>query len=84
MTAGYLGLPRRVMDATYGGEAPAIWGTLMALVAGGGVAYTVGFPILLVRRPDPWPRTFGYHEVWHGFTVLAAMLHFGAVALVVA
>ena len=56
----------------------------LALVAGGGIAYTVGFPILLVRRPDPWPRTFGYHEVWHGFTVLAAMLHFGAVALVVA
>ena len=56
----------------------------LALVAGGGLAYTVGFPILLVRRPDPWPRTFGYHEVWHGCTVLAASLHFGAVALVVA
>jgi hemolysin III len=56
----------------------------LGLVVAGGVAYTVGFPILLVRRPDPWPRTFGYHEVWHGFTVLAAVLHFGAVALVVA
>ena len=58
--------------------------TQFALVAAGGAAYTIGFPILLVRRPDPWPRTFGYHEVWHGFTVLAAVLHFGAVALVVA
>ena len=56
----------------------------LVLVAAGGVAYTVGFPILLMRRPDPWPRTFGYHEIWHGFTVLAATLHFGAVALVVA
>ena len=55
----------------------------IVLVAAGGVAYTVGFPVLLLRRPDPWPRTFGYHEVWHGFTVLAAVLHFGAVALVV-
>jgi hemolysin III len=55
----------------------------IALVIGGGVAYTVGFPVLLLRRPDPWPRVFGYHEVWHGFTVLAAVLHFGAVALVV-
>lgn len=36
VAAGYLGLPRRVMDATYGGEAPAIWGTLMALIAAGG------------------------------------------------
>ncbi len=55
----------------------------LALIVAGGVAYTVGFPVLLLRRPDPWPRVFGYHEVWHGFTVLAAMLHFGAVALVV-
>lgn len=56
----------------------------LALIVAGGIAYTVGFPVLLTRRPDPWPRTFGYHEVWHGFTVLAAVLHFGAVALVVA
>lgn len=56
----------------------------IALVVGGGVAYTIGFPVLLTRRPDPWPKVFGYHEVWHGCTVLAAALHFGAVALVVA
>lgn len=55
----------------------------IGLVAGGGLAYTIGFPVLLLRRPDPWPKVFGYHEVWHGFTVLAAVLHFGAVALVV-
>jgi hemolysin III len=56
----------------------------LALIVAGGVAYTVGVPILLLRRPDPWPAVFGYHEVWHGCTVLAAALHFGAVALVVA
>ena len=55
----------------------------LALVVAGGVAYTAGVPILLLRRPDPWPAVFGYHEIWHGFTVLAAALHFGAVALVV-
>jgi hemolysin III len=58
--------------------------TQLVLILAGGVAYTVGFPVLLVRRPDPWPRTFGYHEIWHVFTVLAAILHFGAVTLVVA
>ena len=58
--------------------------TQLALVFGGGIAYTIGFPVLLLKRPDPWPRSFGYHEVWHGFTVLAATLHFGAVASVVA
>lgn len=54
------------------------------LIVGGGAAYTIGFPVLLFRRPDPWPKVFGYHEVWHGFTVLAAGLHFGAFALLVA
>ncbi len=54
----------------------------IVLVVGGGLAYTIGFPVLLLKRPDPWPKVFGYHEVWHGFTVLAAVLHFGAVALV--
>jgi hemolysin III len=56
----------------------------LGLVVAGGIAYTAGFPILLLRRPDPWPTVFGYHEIWHGCTVLAAALHFGAVALVVA
>lgn len=56
----------------------------LVLIIAGGVAYSIGLPILLLRRPDPWPAVFGYHEIWHGFTVVAAMLHFGAVALVVA
>jgi len=56
----------------------------LGLIVGGGVAYTVGFPVLLLKRPDPWPTSFGYHEVWHGFTVVAAVLHFGMVATVVA
>lgn len=58
--------------------------TQLVLIALGGVAYTVGFPVLLVRRPNPWPTTFGYHEVWHVFTVVAAGLHFAAVASVLA
>lgn len=64
--------------------ATSLTGLQLALVAAGGIAYTVGFPVLLLRRPDPWPNSFGYHEVWHGFTVLAAILHFGAVASVLA
>jgi len=55
----------------------------LLLVVAGGIAYTVGVPVLLLRRPDPWPTVFGYHEVWHGFTIVAAVLHFGAVAMVV-
>lgn len=59
-------------------------GLQMALVVAGGIAYTAGFPVLVARRPDPWPATFGYHEVWHAFTVVAAGLHFAAVTAVVA
>lgn len=55
----------------------------LGLVAGGGLAYTIGIPVLAARRPDPWPAIFGYHEVWHGFTVVAAALHFAAVTAVV-
>lgn len=55
----------------------------LGLVFAGGVSYTVGFPVLLFKRPDPWPLSFGYHEIWHGFTVLAAVLHFGAVASII-
>lgn len=54
------------------------------LIVGGGVAYTVGIPVLLKRRPDPWPKTFGYHEIWHVITVLAAAMHFAAVTAVLA
>lgn len=56
----------------------------LGLIIAGGIAYTVGFPVLLRRRPDPWPATFGYHEVWHLLTVVAAVLHFAAVTNVVA
>ena len=57
--------------------------TELALVLGGGIAYTVGFPVLVRHRPDPWPDRFGYHEVWHVATVVAAGLHFVAVAAIV-
>ena len=63
--------------------APALWWHLsvaeIVLIITGGVVYTAGFPVLLRKSPDPWPRVFGYHEVWHSFTVLAAGAHFAAV-----
>jgi hemolysin III len=49
----------------------------------GGLLYTVGLPVLVRRRPNPWPRTFGYHEVWHASTVLAGACHFAAVGMLV-
>lgn len=59
-------------------------GAALACLLGGGLLYTFGIPVLARRRPDPWPRVFGYHEIWHVATVLAAVCHFAMVAYVVA
>ncbi len=55
----------------------------LGLVVAGGIVYSIGIPVLYLRRPDPWPHTFGYHEVWHGFVTVAAGLHFVAIATIV-
>jgi hemolysin III len=59
---------------------PALRGLLgapgVALLAGGGVLYTLGAVIYASRRPDPFPRVFGYHEVFHALVIAAAALHF--------
>jgi hemolysin III len=54
-----------------------------ALVLVGGLCYTVGGIVYARRRPDPVPRVFGYHEVFHVLVVAAVALQYGAVALVV-
>lgn len=53
--------------------------TALALVIASGVLYTMGGFVYLMRRPDPLPRIFGFHEVFHAFVVVAATLHFVAV-----
>ncbi len=52
----------------------------LALLAAGGAAYTLGAVIYAVRRPDPFPRVFGYHEVFHALVIAAAACHFAVVA----
>jgi len=42
----------------------------------GGLIYTVGALIYATKRPDPFPRIFGYHEIFHLLVILAAILHF--------
>jgi hemolysin III len=54
--------------------------TPLALLAAGGVLYTAGAVVYAVRRPDPWPRVFGFHELFHAFVVAAAAAHFAAMA----
>jgi hemolysin III len=52
----------------------------VVLLAAGGVAYTAGAVIYARRSPNPYPGVFGYHEVFHVLVVVAALLHFVAIA----
>ncbi|GAB3067771.1 hemolysin III family protein [Intrasporangium mesophilum] len=54
-----------------------------SLIALGGILYTVGGVIYGTKRPNPSPRWFGFHEVFHAFTVGGFASHFAAVALAV-
>jgi hemolysin III len=55
----------------------------LTLIAAGGVLYTAGAVVYGLKRPDPWPGTFGFHEVFHACTLVAALCHYVAIWLVV-
>jgi hemolysin III len=55
----------------------------LALLALGGVMYTVGGMVYGLRRPDPWPRVLGYHEVFHLLVILGSVLHYSMIAVYV-
>lgn len=46
------------------------------LLVGGGVLYTIGAAFYAIKKPNFFPGVFGYHELFHGFTIVAAILHF--------
>jgi hemolysin III len=52
----------------------------LILFAAGGLLYSAGAVIYTLRRPDPWPRTFGFHEIFHALVIAAAVTHFVAMA----
>jgi hemolysin III len=54
---------------------------VLVLVMAGGALYTVGGVVYGFRRPDPWPRWFGFHEVFHTFTILAFVTHYVGVSM---
>nr|WP_328701945.1 hemolysin III family protein [Aestuariimicrobium ganziense] len=54
---------------------------VVALIVAGGLVYTVGALVYARKRPDPWPTWFGFHEIFHSCTVVAAACHFTAIVL---
>lgn len=55
---------------------------LVLIVVGGGL-YTTGALVYAFKRPDPHPEWFGFHEVFHTFTIAAFIVHYVAVSIVV-
>jgi hemolysin III len=56
----------------------------LALLAAGGLLYTAGAAVFALGRPNPWPATFGFHEIWHLCVVAAAFCHWVAIFLLAA
>ncbi len=63
-------------DFADAGGAAILW-----LVVAGGLAYTVGALVYGLKRPNPSPRWFGFHEIFHALTVVGYSCHFVAVAI---
>jgi hemolysin III len=56
---------------------------LVTLIAVGGFLYTLGAIVYGTKKPDPSPRWFGFHEIFHAFTVAAFAAHYIAVSMAI-
>ncbi|PWJ46315.1 hemolysin III [Quadrisphaera granulorum] len=75
LVLGWALLPALPVLLAHGGVA------VFTLVLVGGALYTVGGVVYGLKRPNPWPRTFGFHEVFHTLTLLAWPAHYVAISL---
>jgi hemolysin III len=71
------------MLAYWNGVVTALDTAPQVLLIVGGVLYTIGALVYALRLPDPSPRVFGYHEVFHVLVIAASVCHFAAVIAVV-
>lgn len=53
----------------------------LTLLLAGGAMYTIGGIIYALRRPDPFPRVFGFHEIFHLFVIAGSLFHFALLAI---
>ncbi|QJW36046.1 PAQR family membrane homeostasis protein TrhA [Cellulosimicrobium protaetiae] len=68
------------------GYMPQFWTTtngpaIVWLVAAGGLAYTLGAVVYGIKKPNPSPRWFGFHEIFHVLTVVGFTCHYVAIML---
>ncbi len=88
----WVGAPRWIYVPLYvalGWAAVLYWGefvdaaptaVLVLMVVGGGL-YTLGAVVYGFKRPNPWPRWFGFHEVFHTLTIAAFVVHYVGISL---
>lgn len=74
---GWVGVAALPQVAEHAGAAA------VTLLTAGGLAYTAGAIVYARRRPDPAPATFGYHELFHAFTLVAVACQYVAIAFFV-
>lgn len=48
-------------------------------IIAGGLSYTIGAVVYGLKRPDPYPGVFGFHEIWHLFVMGGTFSHFWVV-----
>jgi hemolysin III len=72
-----------VSAAVFGELGAAIGWLGVAGLAAGGVLYVVGAVIYASGKPNPWPKVFGYHEVFHALVLAAAALQYAVIAFAV-
>ena len=91
MSVAWITAPRALVAASYvavgcaaAAALPRVLESLPAapivLLGVGALLYCVGACVYAVKRPDPWPSIFGFHEVFHSLVILAAASHFVAMA----
>jgi hemolysin III len=73
-----------LVTAAVAGELPAAIGWLGAAgLVLGGLIYAVGAVVYASGKPNPWPKVFGYHEVFHSLVIVAAAMHYAVIAFAV-
>lgn len=91
LSVAWINAPRLLVAACYvalGWVAvialPELWRQIgpapFILLAVGGGLYSLGAAVYASQKPNLWPRTYGFHEVFHTLVILAAVVHFIAIA----
>src|SRR5205085_11414949 len=62
---------------------PTVGATCIGFLVASGVTYSLGAVVYALKRPDPFPRVFGYHETFHALVILASVTLYTHVALVI-